>query len=99
MLHGNTVWEGAAVGTLVGTFSTSGDPEAGQTFSYSLVSGDGSADNGKFTIDGNQLKIAVVPDFATQYALLHPRAQHRQRRPGAVRREAVCHHMCSTTRC
>ena len=67
VLHGNTVWEGAAVGTLVGTFSTSGDPEAGQTFSYSLVSGDGSADNGKFTIDDNRLKIAIVPDFATQY--------------------------------
>ncbi len=67
VLHGNTVWEGAAVGTQVGTFSTSGDPEAGQTFSYSLVSGDGSADNGKFTIDDDRLKIAIVPDFATQY--------------------------------
>ena len=66
VLHGNTVWEGAAVGTLVGAFSTSGDPEEGQTFSYSLVSGDGSADNGKFTIDDNRLKIAIVPDFAAQ---------------------------------
>ena len=66
VLQGNTVWEGAAVGTQVGTFSTYGDPEEGQTYSYSLVSGDGSADNSKFTIDENRLKIAIVPDFAMQ---------------------------------
>ncbi|MFN8468053.1 MAG: cohesin domain-containing protein [Caldilineaceae bacterium] len=66
VLNGNTVWEGAAAGTQVGTFSTSGDPEGGQTFSYSLVSGDGAADNSKFTIDGNRLKIAITPDYAAQ---------------------------------
>ena len=44
-LSNSTVWEGAAAGTVVGSFSTSGDPETGQTHSYSLVGGDGSADN------------------------------------------------------
>ena len=69
-LNGNTVWEGAAAGTVVGSFSTSGDPETTQTHSYSLVGGDGSADNGKFTIAGDQLKIdSVVPDYAVKPVL------------------------------
>src|SRR5205814_2230782 len=46
-------------GATVGTFSST-DPDAGNTFSYALVSGDGSADNGSFTITGNELKIAAV---------------------------------------
>ena len=65
-LSNNTVWEGAAAGTVVGSFSTSGDPETGQTYSYSLVGGDGSADNSQFTIVDSELKLATVPDFATQ---------------------------------
>ncbi len=65
-LTGNTVWEGVASGTLVGTLSTNGDPDAGQTHTYSLISGDGSADNSKFAIAGDQLKTAVAVDFATQ---------------------------------
>ena len=66
VLDRNSVWEGAAAGTVVGSFSTSGDPETAQTHSYTLVGGDGSAGNSKFTIDGSELKLATVPDFATQ---------------------------------
>ena len=48
------------VGFVVGTFETI-DPNANDTFSYSLISGTGSGDNTKFTIDGNgNLKAAVV---------------------------------------
>jgi subtilisin family serine protease len=43
------------IGTLLGNFS-SVDPDAGDTFTYSLVTGNGDKDNSKFTIDGNQLK-------------------------------------------
>jgi hypothetical protein len=65
-LSNNLVAEGAAIGTVVGTFSTIGDPDAGQTPAYSLVPGDGAADNAKFTISGNELKTAAAVDFATQ---------------------------------
>ena len=68
-LSNSTVWEGAAAGTPVGTF-TSGDPDAAQTFSYSLVNGDGAADNSKFTIAGDQLEMfSVVPDYAVKPVL------------------------------
>ena len=43
-------------------FSTT-DPDAGDTFTYALVSGTGSSDNAAFTINGNQLKINGSPDF------------------------------------
>ena len=42
-------------GTLLGNFS-SVDPDPGDTFTYSLVSGLGDTNNSRFTIDGNQLK-------------------------------------------
>jgi hypothetical protein len=67
-LTGNTVAEGAAVGTLVGTFSTSGDPETAQTHSYSLEGGDGAADNSKFTIaaGSNELRTNTAVDYSAQ---------------------------------
>ncbi|MCR5887793.1 FG-GAP-like repeat-containing protein [Hymenobacter sp. J193] len=43
------VAENGASGTVVGTFSTT-DNTSGDTFTYTLVSGDGSADNARFTI-------------------------------------------------
>jgi Ca2+-binding RTX toxin-like protein len=48
--------------TTVATFG-SVDPDANNTFTYSLVSGTGSSDNGAFTISGNQLKISASPDY------------------------------------
>src|SRR5262249_38998617 len=46
----------------VGTFSAT-DPDAGATFTYSLVAGAGSTDNAAFTIVGNQLTINASPNF------------------------------------
>jgi hypothetical protein len=65
-LSNNEVAEGAAVGTLVGTFSTSGDPEGATTFTYAFAPGDGAADNAKFAIAGSQLKTAAAVDYSVQ---------------------------------
>ena len=56
-LTSTSVAEGQPSGTLVGIFSTS-DPNAGDSFTYSLVSGDGSTNNASFTILGNSLRTA-----------------------------------------
>ncbi|HEX3131734.1 MAG TPA: cadherin domain-containing protein, partial [Thermoanaerobaculia bacterium] len=64
-LSPSSMAEGQASGTVVGTFSTT-DPDAGDTFTYTLVAGAGSTDNGSFTIAGNQLQTAAVFDFETK---------------------------------
>ncbi len=64
-LSPTSVNEGQPAGTAVGTFSTT-DPDVGDTFTYTLVAGAGSADNGSFTIVGNQLQTAAVLDFETK---------------------------------
>ena len=46
----------------MGTFSTT-DPDAGNTFTYTLVSGTGDTDNGSFTIGGNSLQTAAAFDY------------------------------------
>lgn len=46
-----------ASGAFVGNFST-GDPNIGEPHAYSLAGGAGSADNGRFTINGRQLRTA-----------------------------------------
>jgi Bacterial Ig domain/Cadherin domain len=56
------VAENQAPGTTVGTLSTT-DPDAGDTFTYTLVSGTGSDDNGSFQITGASLQTNVVLDF------------------------------------
>jgi VCBS repeat-containing protein len=61
-LSHNSVAENLAAGTLVGSFSTL-DPDAGDTFTYTLVSGTGDADNGKFKIVGGQLRTDAEFDF------------------------------------
>ena len=60
-----SVDENQSSGTTVGIFSTT-DPDAGQTFTYSLVSGTGSADNTSFQLVGNQLKTNATFDFETK---------------------------------
>jgi glucuronoarabinoxylan endo-1,4-beta-xylanase len=57
-LSNTNVAENLPFGTTVGTFSTT-DPDAGNTFTYSLVSGTGSADNSLFTITNNTLYTAA----------------------------------------
>ena len=64
-LSGSSVAENQAIGTAVGTFSTT-DPDSGNTFVYGLVSGNGSMDNGSFTINGTTLKTAAIFDYETK---------------------------------
>jgi Domain of unknown function (DUF4347)/FG-GAP-like repeat len=58
--------ENVAVNSIIGDFSSI-DPQAGNTFTYSLVSGIGATDNNAFNISGNQLRINVSPDFETKF--------------------------------
>jgi VCBS repeat-containing protein len=60
-----SVAENQAAGTTVGSLSTT-DPDAGDAFTYSLVSGTGSTDNGSFTIDGATLKTNASFDYETK---------------------------------
>ena len=64
-LNNTAVDENQPPGTTVGTFSTT-DPDAGDSFTYALVSGVGDSDNAAFTIVGNQLQTAVTFDFEGQ---------------------------------
>ena len=61
-LSSGSVAENQPAGTAVGTLSCAAD-EVGDTFSYSLVDGDGSADNGLFRIVGDQLVTAVSLNY------------------------------------
>ena len=55
-------------GTTVGEFSST-DPDAGNTFSYSLVPGEGDLDNASFTIDASgNLKTAVFVQLTRRRA-------------------------------
>ena len=45
---------------------SSSDPDAGDSLTYSLVSGSGDDDNSAFTIEGDQLKIIQSPDFESK---------------------------------
>ncbi|WP_392545123.1 beta strand repeat-containing protein [Oryzobacter telluris] len=61
-LTGTTVAENQASGTTVGTTS-SVDPDAGDSATYSLPAG--SADNARFSLTGSTLKTAAVFDYET----------------------------------
>jgi VCBS repeat-containing protein len=64
-LSSSTVAENQPVNTIVGTFSTA-DPDTGNTFTYTLVSGAGDTDNGSFNIDGSNLRTSAVFDYETK---------------------------------
>lgn len=64
-LSNSSVAEKQPSGTTVGTFGTT-DPDSGNTFIYSLVSGTGEADNSSFAINGSTLKTAVSFDYETK---------------------------------
>jgi len=57
-----TIMENAPLGSLVGTFSTT-DLDDGDTFTYALVTGEGSTDNGLFSIDNGDLLAATSFNF------------------------------------
>ncbi|MBE9090588.1 cadherin domain-containing protein, partial [Microcystis aeruginosa LEGE 11464] len=69
-LSNNNIAENQAVNTVIGDF-TSTDPDPGDTFIYSLVSGAGDTDNSFFTISNNQLKSNSVFDYEakTSYSI------------------------------
>jgi hypothetical protein len=64
-LFNTSIAENQAVGTIVGTLTTT-DSDTGNTFTYSLVTGTGSTDNALFTIVGNQLRSNGIFDFETK---------------------------------
>jgi Ca2+-binding RTX toxin-like protein len=57
--------ENVSAASIVGTLVDI-SPFLNNTYSYSLVSGIGSADNSNFTINGDQLQINSSPDFEAQ---------------------------------
>lgn len=65
-LSTSSVSENSAIGTTIGTLNTI-DPDAGQTFSYALVNGAGSAHNSLFSIQNGALKTNAVFNYETQH--------------------------------
>lgn len=57
--------ENQAIGATIGQL-VSVDPDVGDAFTYSLVSGTGSTDNSSFTIAGDALKLNAAVDFETK---------------------------------
>jgi O-glycosyl hydrolase len=64
-LSNTNIAENPPSGTAVGNFSTT-DPDNGNTFTYTLVSGAGSSDNGSFTITNNTLYTAASFNYEVQ---------------------------------
>jgi len=64
-LSGSTASENQPSGTIVGDFTTV-DADDGDTFVYSLVEGDGSADNSLFAIDNDTLITAESLNYESQ---------------------------------
>lgn len=61
-LMGGTLTENSPINTTVGVLGASPSSD----FIYTLVSGTGDTDNASFTISGNDLKNAVIPDYETK---------------------------------
>lgn len=61
-LSNNSIDENQAIGTEIGMFNSSGEDLSG-SFIYTLVVGDGDADNGSFSISENQLLAANSFNF------------------------------------
>ena len=64
-LSGTTVGEFHPIGTVVGSLTTT-ESGSGHTYTYTLVSGTGSTDNGSFTVNGSQLQTNAVFNYNTQ---------------------------------
>ena len=64
-LSASAINENEAANSAVGTLSST-DPDATNTFTYTLVAGDGSTDNTSFNISGSNLQITNSPDFETK---------------------------------
>ena len=62
ILSATNIAENLPIGTTVGSFSSQ-DPNAGNTFTYSLVAGTGSGDNGSFSISSSNLQTAAIFNY------------------------------------
>jgi gliding motility-associated-like protein len=65
VLSSSSINENNAVNDVVGTLSST-DADAGDTHTYTLVSGTGSTDNASFSIVGNELRAGIAFDFETK---------------------------------
>jgi len=64
-LSAASIAENNAAGATVGTLSAA-DADAGDTHTFTLVSGAGDTDNAAFTIDGSELKLSAPANFEAQ---------------------------------
>jgi ribonuclease/Cadherin domain/Dockerin type I domain len=64
-LSATSIAENQPANSAIGTFS-SNDPDTGNTFTYSLVTGTGSTDNASFSITGNTLNATASFDYETK---------------------------------
>lgn len=64
-LSSTIIDENQPIGTAVGSLTTA-DPDGGDSFTYTFVSGLGDTDNSNFTISGNELRTASVFDYETK---------------------------------
>jgi Ca2+-binding RTX toxin-like protein len=60
----SSIPENEPAGTLIGAL-TAADPDPGDSHTFTLVAGDGSADNAKVAVDGAALRSAASYDFET----------------------------------
>ena len=65
LLSNNQIDENQPANSVIGSFTTV-DPDVGDSFIYSLVTGQGSTDNAAFTLVNGQLQINSIPDFETK---------------------------------
>ena len=86
-LSNQNLAENQPAGTPVGTFGTT-DPNAGDTFTYSLVAGAGDGGNAAFAINGQTLVTTASFDFETRnsYSI---RVQTDDGRGGALQKNFV----------
>ncbi|MFZ3151042.1 MAG: hypothetical protein WA116_05080 [Anaerolineaceae bacterium] len=61
-LSNASIMENQSVNTVIGSLTTT-SAAVGDSFTYSLVSGTGSTDNGSFNISGNNLRSSIVFDY------------------------------------
>lgn len=64
-ISSNQIIENSAANTSIGVLTTT-DQDAGNTFTYSLVSGIGSTDNNSFNISSNTLRSSTSFDYETK---------------------------------
>ena len=76
-LSAATVAENLPAATAVGQFSST-DPDLGDTFTYTLIGGDGAADNDSFTIANDQLRTTAAFNYEDKSTYnVHIRATDR----------------------